>query len=178
MLGFFYTFDFMEQQCHYCKWIFKDCVQRGKYFVCNEHKHLKQYQVKEKKTYVLKRTPLKRSTKPIKINSTPPNKVSKRESRNIKNKHKAYDLLKESIPHFCTGCGTGSNLTHSHLVPTGQNKKLEAVVSNITYHCVDCHHTYEHDIEGRKSMLDYQENMHKISILDPAYYALISLKNT
>jgi hypothetical protein len=153
-----------------------ECTEVGKNFLCKEHKDLKQYAVKEKKVHTLKRTPLKPSKKPIKVNIAGPNKVSKREGRNIKNKHKAYDLLAESIPHFCTGCGVGSNLTHSHLVPTGQNKKLEAVVSNITYHCVDCHHTYEHDIEGRKLMADYEENMHKISILDPGYYALIKSK--
>jgi len=165
----------MEGQCHYCKKI-TECVQRGKYTVCNEHKGLKQYYFKEKTVKPLKRTPLKPSKKPIKSKGLPPNKISKREARNIKNKHKAYDLLAESTPHFCTGCGTGSNLTHSHLVPTGQNKKLEAVVSNITYHCVDCHHVWEHDTVGRKEMSDYEINMHKISVLDPVYYNLIKSK--
>jgi hypothetical protein len=165
----------MEQICHHCKQI-TECTEIGKRFLCKEHKGLKQYQVKEKKTYTLKRTPLKPSKKPIKVNKAGPNKVSKREARNIKNKHKAYDLLAESVPHFCTGCGTGSNLTHSHLIPTGQNKKLEAVVSNITYHCIDCHTCWEHDVEGRKLMADYETNMHKISILDPEYYALIKGK--
>ncbi len=160
----------MKQRCYHCKEE-KDCVIVGKKFLCNSHKSLKQYVVKEKKgPKPLKRSPLKK--KPGKSMT----KVSQKEKLNIKNKHKAYKILEETKPHICTGCGTSNNLSHSHLVPVGQNKKLEAVVSNITYHCMDCHHTWEHDIEKRKGMLDYKENMHKISILDPAYYKIIASK--
>lgn len=165
----------MEQQCHYCKKIL-DCVERGKYFVCNEHKGLKQYFFKEKSVKPLKRTPLKPSKKPMKINVSPPNKVSKREARNIKNKHKAYKMMEEQLPHVCSGCGTGSNLTHSHLIPTGQRKHLEAVLSNLRFHCLNCHTLWENDNEGRKVMMDYAENMHRIKILDIQYYNLITEK--
>lgn len=169
----------MKQSCYHCKEE-KDCTVVGRKFLCNDHKDLKQYVIKQRSN---KQVPIKRSAlspvskktgKPYQIKkSGKVNKVSKKESLNIRNKHKAYDILAETQPHLCTGCGTGSNLTHSHLVPTGQNKKLEAVVSNITYHCVDCHTKWEHDLEGRKTMLDYQENMYKIQVLDPAYYALV-----
>ena len=174
----------MEQQCHYCKQI-KECISRGKYYVCDDHKHLKQYQFKEKTVKALKRTPLKRTPLKKKLNSTPIGKTSKREARNIKNKHKAYDLLAESIPKNCTGCGNAHNISHSHLVPVGQNKSLEAVVSNITYHCLigmrgikGCHDIWEHDNVGRKELLDYEENMHRIQILDPEYYNLIKGKES
>lgn len=166
----------MEQICRHCRKI-KECVELGIYYLCNEHKGLKQYQVKVKKTYELKRTPLKRTAIKKKINKAGPNKVSKKEARNIKNKHKAYDIIAEIREHHCTGCGS-SELTHSHLVPVGQNKALEAVVSNITYHCMTCHQKWENDPEGRKEMLDYEENMHKISILDPGYYNLIKGKES
>jgi hypothetical protein len=165
----------MENQCYHCKQIL-ECIQLGKRFICKDHAGLKQYQVKEKKSYALKRAPLKRSSKPIKINTAGVNKISKREARNIRNKHRAYDIMAETREHVCSGCSTGSNLTHSHLVPVAQNKKLEAVVSNIVYQCGPCHHIFEHDTEGRKLLLDYEDNMRKISILDPSYYALIKGK--
>lgn len=154
----------------------KECTLIGKRYLCSEHKNLKQYVVKEKKSYTLKRTELKRTAIKKKVNVAGPNKVSKREARNVRNKHKAYDIMAETREHVCSGCGTGSNLTHSHLVPVAQNKKLEAVVSNIVYQCVSCHHVFEHDLEGRKLLLDYEDNMRKISILDPGYYALIKGK--
>lgn len=158
----------MEQLCRHCKEV-KECTEVGKYSLCGEHKHLKQYQPKIKKTYSLKKSPLKKSAGKI-------NKISKKESLNIRAKHKAYNKLAELIPHACSGCGTTSNLTHSHLVPVGQNKSLEAVISNITYHCVDCHHIWEHDIENRKYLNDYDINMEKISVLDPQYFNLITSK--
>ena len=156
-----------EAICNHCREI-TQCSQVGKYFLCNEHKDLKQYKVKEKKKYALKRTPIKKTGKP--------NQISKREKQNISNKKKAYAILAEQIPQICTGCGTNQNLTHSHLVPVGQNKKLEAVVSNITYHCIKCHEIWEHSLEKRKSLRDYEINMHKISILDPGYYNLVKSK--
>lgn len=169
----------MKQSCYHCKEV-KECIVVGKKFLCDKHKDLKQYAIKKpsNKQSPLKRTPLskvsKKTGKPYQIKKGGKvNKVSKKESLNIKNKHKAYNILAETKPHICTGCGSPQNLTHSHLVPVGQNKKLEAVVSNITYHCIDCHHIWEHDLEKRKSMKDYEENMYKIQVLDPAYYALI-----
>lgn len=126
-------------------------------------------QEREKKKYELKRSSIK--------------KVSKKEARNISNKKKAYKILEETMERACTGCGTTQNLSHSHLVPVGQNKSLEAVPSNITYHClsigdkIGCHDIWEHDREGRKYLNDYRRNLDIIKKIDYDYYLIITGKD-
>jgi len=119
---------------------------------------------------VKKKTELKRS--PIK-------KISKKEAKNISNKKKAYKVREETRDKVCTGCGSTQNLSHSHLVPVGQNKSLESMPSNITYHClsigdkIGCHDIWEHDREGRKYLKDYKRNLDIIKKIDYDYYLLI-----
>ena len=71
---------------------------------------------------------------------------------------RVYEEMVIERLHVCTGCGSKTMLTHSHIVPRSQEKSLEAVKENICYHCVECHNRYEHSME-RVFMKDFQANM-------------------
>jgi hypothetical protein len=120
----------------------------------------------------------KKEPKLLQRSKTPIKKVSK--SQGIINTAKAKQMkgFKEEREGWCSGCGTPSLLTNSHLVPVGQNKNLELNKLNQVWHCVDkCHYTFEHLRQERKKMLDYASNMEKIKELDLVYYNLIVGKN-
>jgi 2,3-bisphosphoglycerate-independent phosphoglycerate mutase len=63
----------MLSRCEHCN-KFKECTEVGKWMLCDEHKHLKQYIVKEKKVYELKRSEIKQNNKPI-------NQISKKQAK-------------------------------------------------------------------------------------------------
>jgi 5-methylcytosine-specific restriction endonuclease McrA len=157
----------MKNQCYHCKKIL-DCEQVGKIFLCKEHIGLKQYQVKQKKTYELKRTPIKTKSRP--------KQISEKQILSIQSKKLTYERIKNEREHVCTGCGTTENLTHSHLIPISKRKDLENEINNITYHCIHCHSIWENNIGRRRLLLDYSKNMKSIRILDENHYNLLKLK--
>lgn len=71
---------------------------------------------------------------------------------------KIYEELSIERAHVCTGCGSQAMLSHSHIVPRSQEKSLEAVKANITYHCSKCHEKWEHS-NDRVFLKDFQVNM-------------------
>lgn len=152
---------YQKQVCFHCRQI-KPCVQVGKRFLCEQHKDLKQYKVKQAKVYELKRTPIITKSKPKQISI-------KQKSINTQ-KTKLYEQLREQREQICTGCGTTQGLTHSHLIPVSQRKDLETNPTNITYHCMGCHTIWEHDIRGRTRLNDYSINVEKIRQLDEVFY--------
>ena len=52
---------------------------------------------------------------------------------------KVYDEMDSRDNLWCTGCGSTSNLQHSHLIPRSKRRDLVAVKENITFHCDICH---------------------------------------
>ena len=79
---------------------------------------------------------------------------------------------------WCTGCGTTSNLQHSHLIPRSKRRDLVTVRKNITFHCGDkCHPIWEHGtIEEKKELHDFEKSMEYIKGADFKYYQLLMLK--
>lgn len=109
---------------------------------------------------------------------TPIRKVSEKQAKINSEKAKQMKQHKTEREGWCSGCGSPSMLTNSHLVPVGQNKPLELNKVNQVWHCVDkCHPIWEHDKQGRKKMLDYTLNMEKIKVLDIEYYFKIVNKH-
>ena len=93
-------------------------------------------------------------------------------------KHKVYQQMDEEQEHYCSGCGrAGVPLSHSHLIPVGLRKDLEADPRNIVYDCLSignrlgCHDIWEHGTMAEKMMLaNFQERMQAIKELDEAHY--------
>jgi hypothetical protein len=108
----------------------------------------------------------------------PLKRVSEKQKAINAAKAKQMKQVKTEREGWCSGCGTPSLLTNSHLVPVGQNKNLELNKLNQVWHCVDrCHPLWEHNKQGRKLMIDYASNMEKIKQLDLEYYNKIVGKN-
>lgn len=97
------------------------------------------------------------------------------------NAYKEFDKKKQDEDEvYCTGCGTTSCLSHSHLVPISFNKDLEADINNLTYHCLamegleGCHNKWEsRDIELMLQLNDFEVNLEKVRELDYKYYLTI-----
>lgn len=71
---------------------------------------------------------------------------------------KIYEELSIERAHVCTGCGSQAMLSHSHIVPRSQEKSLETVKGNITFHCNSCHYSWDHS-HLRVFMKDFKVNM-------------------
>lgn len=71
---------------------------------------------------------------------------------------KVYEELALERAHVCTGCGATYQLSHSHIIPRSQDKSLEAIKDNITFHCFSCHAIWEHR-PMRVFMKDFHANM-------------------
>lgn len=79
--------------------------------------------------------------------------------------------LAEYNHFFCYSCGnTQGRIDISHLVPIGYNKSLEAQVSNLTFHCENCHQEWEHLTKEIKDFKDFKELLSRVEKLDKSYY--------
>lgn len=150
------------EECRECK-ATQPIVNR-KYGLCNgcNRKRLGNTQ----KTYELKRTPIK--------------KVSSRQREKNKSIAKAYQQMAEELPPKCTGCGTASNLSHSHIIPRSRRSDLVDVVENITYHClsagskIGCHDIWEHGtMDEKRQLRDFDKLMTYIKRTDEEYFYLL-----
>jgi hypothetical protein len=89
---------------------------------------------------------------------------------------KTYQEIAMEREHICTGCHGNQRLSHSHLVPKGQNQSLKTVKANIVYHCLSmgeikgCHSIWE-SIEFWK-LKDAEANMRYIYDADRTYFWL------
>jgi hypothetical protein len=99
-------------------------------------------------------------------------KISKKYQERLKKKKEAYAEFDEQCDGICSGCGQFLPGSHSHLIPISEDSKLEAVVENIRWHCIEtCHSRWEsHNIEEMSKMLDFEENMKYIKSVRPLYY--------
>ena len=86
----------MKTICEHCL-EFKECTEIGKRYLCNEHKDLKQYKVKEKKIYTLKRIEIK----PKKNYRIP--KVSKKRAK----ENTEYNLIAKKFKKDNPICSVG-----------------------------------------------------------------------
>lgn len=88
----------------------------------------------KKKPYELKRTPLKKSDKPI-------TKMSAKKARQRKSVAQKVASKAEETPLYCQSCGcTDSPLDPSHLLQQGRSIEYAANQINIHWHCrTRCH---------------------------------------
>ena len=78
----------------------------------------------------------------------------------------------------CSGCGSGRQLTRSHIIPRSRRKDLETKILNIVFDCMDCHTVWEHgEWEEKKKLLNFEKRMEYIKSVDSEYYELLILKN-
>jgi 5-methylcytosine-specific restriction endonuclease McrA len=80
-----------------------------------------------------------------------------------------YQIMSETLPHRCTGCGSYQQLTNSHLIPRSRSKSTITDINNIRYHCYPCHKKWESGIVAHE-MTDFQRNMEYIKSIDEAYF--------
>jgi hypothetical protein len=112
------------------------------------------------------------------LKRSPVNKVSEKQAKINYEKAKQMKEHKKERLGICSGCGSPSLLTNSHLIPVGQRRLLQLNKMNQVWHCVDkCHPIWENSKQERKLMRDYASNMNKIKELDLGYYNLIVGKN-
>lgn len=101
-------------------------------------------------------------------------KVSDKQARINRAKMDLHRELAAEREHFCTGCGSTSALTHSHIIPVSRRKDLELEKDNITYHCLDCHTIWEHGtLQEKQKLHDYVDRMLYIGDIDHEYFCLI-----
>lgn len=81
----------------------------------------------------------------------------------MRDTYREIDVDRERV---CCGCGSGTNLTHSHII-SRKDKELMADKRNITYHCANiagecgCSFIWE-QVGLRASLLDYIANLEYI----------------
>jgi hypothetical protein len=104
-------------------------------------------------------------------------RISKKQNVINRELKKVYNEISYERGHFCTGCGTSNNLSHSHIIPRSRRSDLTTDKRNITYHCLSigehkgCHDKWEG--KQRVELLDYERNMDYIKEVDKEYYYLI-----
>lgn len=104
--------------------------------------------------------------------------ISKKQQKINRELKKVYKELHETRGHYCTGCGKGTNLSNSHIIPRSRRPDLQTDPNNITFHCligmngaIGCHQLWES--KDRNKLLDYHRNMEYILTNDTEYYFLI-----
>jgi 5-methylcytosine-specific restriction endonuclease McrA len=117
------------------------------------------------------------SNKGSKLNSKKVS-INKKSDRQIKietDLQEVYSKMDQQSDGTCKGCGRPDKfLTHSHIIPRSRRRDLVAVGENITFHCVECHDTWEHGPDLiRQQMNDYTKNMEYIKSVDKEYYNLL-----
>jgi len=86
-----------------------------------------------------------------------------------------YQEIYDTRPHRCTGCGTYSKLTHSHLIPRSRSRELVTDPNNINYHCISCHKKWENGVLAHE-MTDFNRNMKYIKSVDEEYFHIREAK--
>ena len=86
-----------------------------------------------------------------------------------------YQEIYDTRPHRCTGCGTYSQLTHSHLIPRSRSRELVTDPNNINYHCISCHKKWENGVLAHE-MTDFNRNMKYIKAVDEEYFHIREAK--
>jgi hypothetical protein len=121
-------------------------------------------------------------TEKLRRGSNPISKKSDKQKVKDKELAKVYAEMERTRPQLCTGCGCGTNLSHSHIIPRSWSDALEVVPENITYHCLvrpdgstGCHTRWE-SVSERIFLNDYAANMTFIKRVEPEYYWQIFYK--
>jgi len=112
------------------------------------------------------------------------NQVSKKKAEIMKLKNKVYREIDTERERICSGCGSRVNpLSHSHIIPVGQNTKFECVKENIVFDCLSmngnkgCHDIWEHgSMNEKRKLLNFNERMKFIKVNDYQYYCLLMSK--
>jgi 5-methylcytosine-specific restriction endonuclease McrA len=102
-------------------------------------------------------------------------KKSKKQNSIDRELKKVYSEMALEREHYCTGCGTTEQLTHSHLIPRSRRRDLITDPNNIQYHCLSCHVKWEDGVLSNE-MSDYEVNMEYLLKKDNEYYNIKRLK--
>jgi hypothetical protein len=128
------------------------------------------------KVSTLKRTPLKKSNKPIPV-------MSEKYKKRNKAKMQTYNEIAEKEITWCESCGTTSKpLSRSHILPVGQYRQFEAVEENIIIECygdsLSCHYKWENGtLDQKMKMETWERKVGVILRLAPSYLNLIMKNN-
>lgn len=96
-----------------------------------------------KKVYDLKRTPLKRSEKPIK-------KVSEKQAKN----NSELSKVKKTMPQKCfySGCSC-KDLQLMHILNKGSYPEFKMIKENFTLGCQEHHNLFDDDVQFRQTQM-------------------------
>lgn len=124
---------------------------------------------KDNSDYFLKKTKLKN--------------FSNKNLINYNKKKKSYNEIDLEREQICEGCGNNLFLSRSHLISVKERKDLEDDKNNIRIYCMQrkdgskgCHQRWESNLENKKTLLDFEENMEYIKKMDIKIYNKILLK--
>lgn len=123
---------------------------------------------KPKKTYQIKKSPLKNNSK-VKIQTQKEKQVKNKLSQ-LKNQIREKAILENK--YFCWGCGKGGvQLDCSHILSVGQRKDLELQEENINLFCRDCHSAWEsNNVVKMSSLLTFKKDLDYIKEKDERRY--------
>lgn len=98
-------------------------------------------------------------------------------------KAKLYEEIASEREWRCSGCGSPSHLSHSHIISVKKRKDLELVKENIVYDCLSmgekegCHDKWESgNIQKMMEVENFEERMEYIRKIDKKYYNLLITK--
>ena len=124
---------------------------------CNRRRHARNYAKKDKKVYILKRSPIK---------------PSKRRAKSIKNDNAFYEEVWNSKPHCCEECHKSLPVFNksyiSHIISKGSNVAFRHDKRNINILCFSCHQQWE--FGDKRSMRIYSKNSKIIEDLNLEYH--------
>ena len=129
----------------------------------------------------MKNTPFKRNNKGLSSKSTLNTKgrinpISSKQKSISENLSKVYSNIDQKEKLYCRGCGTTTNLSHSHIIPRSRRRDLVTEPNNITLHCNRCHLIWEHGtLEELQSLQDFSKNLEYIKSVDLEYYNIINI---
>lgn len=132
----------------------------------------------KKEKQPLRRTPLKKSGKPVK-------KVSEKRKERVANGDGEWPLFQAiwaSRPHFCISCEKylGEELKPifcSHTIAKKKNESLRLYDRNIELECEECHDTWDNGtIEKKMALKSFEYKMERMKVLDPTVWELMMTK--
>lgn len=135
----------MKTICNHCG-EFKECVDVGRWQLCHDHSTLKQYAIKFKKTYSLKKTPLKKNHDYKIPRQSIKSKVENKKYVEIAKAFKAmYPLCQAKIEGVCT---VVTKDVHHKKGRIGKDESISRLINQDYFLavCRECHQYIENNV--------------------------------